>query len=127
MPARKHDDWALLVNTPVEIRREGEVLRVGVVEDAMPDSSALWIAAEGALPRQMFEASLGHEVWFTPQELTGNARYKLTAARVFERAQCRLKKPSAAPPADCSTASVARASQPERDNDGLSAGTAKQP
>ncbi|MDQ0121034.1 hypothetical protein AB0280_01185 [Pseudarthrobacter sp902506025] len=44
--ARKHTEWSLLVNALVEIRYNGQVLRTGFVEDAMPDSSALWIAAD---------------------------------------------------------------------------------
>jgi len=63
---RKHVEWRLLLNTFVEIRLNGQVLRTGFVEDAMPDSSALWIAANKDGPRQMFEASQGHQVWVTP-------------------------------------------------------------
>jgi len=64
---RKRVGWNLLVNVWVEIRRNGRVIRTGFVEDAMPDSSALWIAADANDPRQLFEASEGFEVWVTPQ------------------------------------------------------------
>jgi len=82
-PARRHLDWSLLANVRVEIRRHGQVLRTGFVEDVMPDSSVLWIAADGLEPRQMFEASQGHQVWITPQKLQGKLRYRMTAKQIF--------------------------------------------
>lgn len=63
---RKHVGWNLLINMWVEIRCYGRVIRTGFVDDAMPDSSALWIAANANDPRQMFEASEGLEVWVMP-------------------------------------------------------------
>jgi hypothetical protein len=67
----KYVEWNLLINTRVEIRHDGRVIRTGTVEEAMPDSSALWIAADGNGPRQMFEMAQGHQVWVTPQDLSG--------------------------------------------------------
>lgn len=63
---RKHVGWNLLINMWVEIRFYGRVIRTGFVDDAMPDSSAIWIAANANDPRQMFEASEGLEVWVMP-------------------------------------------------------------
>lgn len=80
---RKHVEWSLLINTLVEIRLHGQVLRTGFVEDAMPDSSALWIAADRNGPRQMFEACQGHQAWVTPQELCGELSYRMTATQIF--------------------------------------------
>jgi hypothetical protein len=68
---RKHVDWNLLINTRVEIRRHGRVIRTGIIEDAMPDSSTAWIAADSSGPRQMFEMAQGHQVWVTPEDLNG--------------------------------------------------------
>jgi hypothetical protein len=79
----EHVDWNLLINALVEIRRNGQVIRTGFVEDAMSDSSALWIAAEANDPRQMFEASEGHQVWVLPQELSGALRYRMTIDEIF--------------------------------------------
>jgi hypothetical protein len=79
----KHDDWTQLVNAPVEVRRYGQTVRTGVVDNVMPDSSALWIAAEGIHPRQLFEAALAYEVWVGPQELSGAAAYRLTSNPLF--------------------------------------------
>jgi hypothetical protein len=80
---RKHGDWSLLINALVEIRQNGQVIRTGFVEDVMPDSSVLWLAADAVHPRQMFEAAQGHQVWVTPQELSGDLNYRMTASRIF--------------------------------------------
>ena len=80
---RKHVEWTLLINALVEIRRNGRVIRTGTVEDAMPDSSALWIAADSSNPRQMFETCQGHQVWVTPQELSGELSYRMTTKQIF--------------------------------------------
>jgi len=76
---RKHVQWNLLTDTMVEIRLNGQVIRSGMVEDVMPDSSALWLAADSENPRQIFEVCQGHQVWVTPQQLCGELRYRMTA------------------------------------------------
>jgi len=78
----EHFEWSLLTNALVEIRRDGSVIRTGFVEDAMPDSSALWISAAANDPRQMFEASEGYKVWVLPQELTGTLRYRMVTKEI---------------------------------------------
>ncbi|WP_395400212.1 hypothetical protein ACHMXB_16945 [Arthrobacter sp. UC242_113] len=80
---RKHVEWSLLTNALVEIRHNGHVIRTGIVEDTMPDSSALWITADSSNPRQMFEACQGHQVWVTPQELSGELSYRMTTKQIF--------------------------------------------
>jgi hypothetical protein len=70
-------DWGDLVGVPVQLHQHGKFLRSGVVDAAMPDSSVLWLAADGADERQMFEAALGCQAWTSPQELTGNYRFKM--------------------------------------------------
>lgn len=82
---RKHVAWSLLINALVEVRHHGQVIRTGFVEDAMPDSSAVWIAADSAHPRRMFEAAQGHQIWVTPQELSGDLNYLMASARISER------------------------------------------
>ena len=81
--AHKHVEWSLLINTFVEIRLHGQVIRTGFVEEAMPDSSTLWIAADQDGPRQMFETAQGHQVWVTPQELSGRLNYRMTTKQIF--------------------------------------------
>lgn len=64
-------DWSNFVGLPVELRQQGKYIRSGVVGAAMPDSSVLWLAADGADDRQMFEAALGYQAWTYPRELDG--------------------------------------------------------
>jgi hypothetical protein len=80
---RQHVEWSQLVNALVEIRQNGQTIRKGIVEEAMPDSSALWIAADSDSPRRIFETCQGHEVWVTPQELPGNLNYRMTTKQIF--------------------------------------------
>jgi hypothetical protein len=80
---RKHVQWNLLINTVVEIRLHGHTIRTGLVEDVMPDSSALWLAADSNNPRQIFEVSQGHQVWVTPQQLSGELSYRMTTQQIF--------------------------------------------
>jgi len=59
----KARSWSQLVGEWIEIWQAGQHLRSGLVVDAMPDSSALWLAADGVNPRKAFEKSEGHEAW----------------------------------------------------------------
>lgn len=77
MAAELCSDWSNLVGLPVELHRHGKYIRSGVVDAAMPDSSVLWLAADGADDRQMFEAALGYQAWTHPRELTGHFRFKM--------------------------------------------------
>lgn len=80
---RKHVQWSLLRDTVVEIRLHGQVIRTGLVEDVMPDSSALWLAADSENPRQIFEVCRGHQAWVTPQQLSGEYSYRMTTQQIF--------------------------------------------
>lgn len=77
MAAELCSDWSNLVGVPVQLRQHGKYIRSGVIDAAMPDSSVLWLAADGADERQMFEAALGYQAWTSPHELTGNFRFKM--------------------------------------------------
>ena len=87
--SHKHFEWSRLTKAHVEIRLHGRILRTGFVDAAMPDSSALWIAADQHGPRQMFEACLGHQVWVTPQEMDGELSYRMTTSHIFGKVQPR--------------------------------------
>lgn len=56
-------DWQRALGQHVEVRRHGEIVRTGTVEDVMPDNSILWISAAGPFPREMFERAEGYEVY----------------------------------------------------------------
>jgi hypothetical protein len=72
-----HHAWHDLVGLVVEVRREGAVVREGLVDAAMADSSALWIAADGFQDRVLIEAAEGYEVWLEPRRLDGKSAYRL--------------------------------------------------
>ncbi|WP_419203185.1 hypothetical protein [Paenarthrobacter nitroguajacolicus] len=76
MTLHNYTSWSLLIGTSVEIRYKGRTLRTGIVEDAMPDSSTLWIAQHGVQPRKLYEASLGYQAWVEPQQLLGPLSYR---------------------------------------------------
>lgn len=80
MPAYRQDDWNQLIGAYVEIRRDFETVRFGFVDDAMPDSSALWLCADGKNGRQIFSAAEGYDVWAQPMELTGKLAFRMTAS-----------------------------------------------
>lgn len=63
MILRPFTHWCDLVGSIVEVRHHGIVVGVGRVDDAMPDSSALWLAAEWSQPRSMYEAAQGFSMW----------------------------------------------------------------
>lgn len=56
-------DWLPVVGEIVEIRRDEETVRTGVVDGVTPDGGILWISADGAERRAMFERAQGFTVW----------------------------------------------------------------
>ncbi|MEN8585356.1 hypothetical protein ABFP37_21935 [Burkholderia sp. RS01] len=82
MKSRRCNEWNLLIGAFVEIRKGQEFVRAGFVDHAMPDSSALWLAASGPHTRTLLEKSEGYEVWVQPTELDGVLRYRMTASRL---------------------------------------------
>lgn len=65
---RQYIHWRRLIGATVQIRQHGQLIRTGTVDDAMADSTALWIAGDATQPRTMYEAALGIEVWTEPEE-----------------------------------------------------------
>lgn len=58
MALSNYPDWNRLTGATVEIRRNGELIRTGTVDDVMPDSTALWLAADSSHPQAIYEAAL---------------------------------------------------------------------
>ncbi|KUM36356.1 hypothetical protein [Arthrobacter sp. EpRS71] len=83
MTAYRHKDWNQLVGAFVEIRLNRVTLRKGYVEHAMPNSSALWLAADKEHGRAIFESAEGHEVWVEPQEMEGTFTYRMTTSALY--------------------------------------------
>jgi hypothetical protein len=55
-------DWPLLVGTVVEVRREGRVVRTGLVEDVTASGEIVWIAADGFDGRTMIDKREGYQL-----------------------------------------------------------------
>lgn len=86
MGSYSYRDWSRLVGTPVEIWQDFRFVRSGIVEDAMPDSSAVWLAADGNHGRTIFTAAEGYQVRIRPQMLEGKICYKMAATHLSGRA-----------------------------------------
>lgn len=78
MPAHRHDDWSQLIGAHVQIRRDYETVRWGVVDDAMTNSSAVWLMADGEHGRKVYAKAEGYEIWIEPRELDGKFAYRMT-------------------------------------------------
>lgn len=59
---RQYIHWRRLIGATVQIRQHGQIIRTGTIDDAMADSTALWIAGDAAQPRTMYETVRGIEV-----------------------------------------------------------------
>lgn len=83
MALQNYSHWHRLIGALVEIRRYDQAVRTGFVEDAMPDSSVLGIAADGVHLRNMYEAAESYKAWVEPQQLTDEAAYTMTSAQLY--------------------------------------------
>ena len=75
---REYIHWRRLIGTTVQIRQNGRIIRTGTVDDAMADSTALWIAGDSTQPGAMYEAARGIDVWSEPEEAEDGLYYRLT-------------------------------------------------
>ena len=76
-------EWHRLDGVPVEIRQRGALVRAGTVEAVMPDSSMIWVAADGPYGRELFLAADNYEVWLEPGQLVGELRYRMTDDNLY--------------------------------------------
>lgn len=59
-------DWTLFGGQIVEVQGfSGDLYRRGVVEHVMPDSSGVWLAADGAYTREFIDQASGYTIWTT--------------------------------------------------------------
>jgi hypothetical protein len=56
-------EWQPTIGEFVEVRLNFDVVRTGYVDAVTHDDQILWIAADGLLPRMMFERSNGYHLW----------------------------------------------------------------
>jgi nucleoid-associated protein YgaU len=54
---RRQQEWLPLAGEFVEVRLDEQLIRSGWVDAVTSDGEILWIAAQGAEPRTMFERS----------------------------------------------------------------------
>jgi ribosome maturation factor RimP len=59
---RDREDWARMVGGIVEVRLDGNLVRVGKVDHATADSTVLWIEADAVEPRALFVKSSGYKI-----------------------------------------------------------------
>lgn len=60
---RRTDGWESLAGRVVDVHLDNDLHRQGIVEDVMPDSSGLWIAAQGSCSRGFVDKASGYTVW----------------------------------------------------------------
>jgi hypothetical protein len=53
----------------VEVRRAGEIVRIGIVDDASKGGSVVWIAQDGVLGRFLIHEAEGYEIRVKPGQL----------------------------------------------------------
>lgn len=66
---RRTDEWESLAGTVVDVYLDHDLHRRGMVEGVMPDSSGLWIAAQGSWSREFVDKASGFTVWTDPWTL----------------------------------------------------------
>jgi len=62
-------DWAKLQGTTVEVRREGMVVRHGLIDAVTADGTIVWLSQHGLLNRTLIDKTSGYELWIAPAEL----------------------------------------------------------
>jgi hypothetical protein len=53
-------DWSPMVGVLVKVRRDGQVIRTGLVDDITPSGDIIWIAADGFDSRIMIDKREGY-------------------------------------------------------------------
>lgn len=72
MKYHRQDEWAPVIGEHVQIRKQGGIVRDGIVDAVTLDDSILWLAADGTEPREMLCRAEGVEVWITYKwDMTG--------------------------------------------------------
>jgi len=61
-PFHATDQWQSLPGTVVEVRLRNRLYRRGFIDAAMPDASALWLAAYASFSREFIDKARGYVV-----------------------------------------------------------------
>jgi hypothetical protein len=59
-------DWQLLIGVRVEIRRHGQLIGSGLVDNATSSGDIVWLAADGINGRTMLEKADGYDLSIEP-------------------------------------------------------------
>lgn len=65
----RYDEWMRLQGTYVEVRLNGQVVRVGTVDAATSDSTMIWLSQDGVDKRILIDKVEGYNVWIDGQQL----------------------------------------------------------
>ena len=84
MNKHEHTHWEDLIGALVEIRHNGQIVRTGMVDEVMPDGSALWVTSDSSHPRRIYEKSEGFMVYVEPQMLTGKSTYRMIQEHLYK-------------------------------------------
>lgn len=57
-----HTDWREFAGAHVEIKKDGRLIRTGFVKDVTIHGDVLWVEADGAERRALYERSQGYTV-----------------------------------------------------------------
>jgi hypothetical protein len=69
-------DWQLLIGTVVEIRRHGQLIGTGLVDNATSSGDIVWIAADGINGRTMIVKAEGYDLSITPAQLQAQKHFR---------------------------------------------------
>lgn len=61
-----YKDWSDLAGLRIEIRKDDEIIRTGLVDDVATSGTVLWMASHGAHLRMLFEKAEGYTAWSVP-------------------------------------------------------------
>lgn len=57
-----HADWKDLAGRRVQVQQGGRTIRTGYVKDVADSANVLWLEADGAEPRALYEKAQGYTV-----------------------------------------------------------------
>lgn len=62
VPAHR-ENWSGLLGCHVEVHHSGDVVAAGLIDAVSPNGDLIWIAAEGADTRKIYDKASGYEIW----------------------------------------------------------------
>lgn len=75
------NEWHPVVGKLIQIRRGNCIVRNGLVEAVTPDDATMWMAADGAEHRTLYEHAQGYSVWVKYDWENAPARWRRCVIR----------------------------------------------